>query len=299
MFGDSCRFSHSVGLSGLTLRQSPPEDSGQDEEKQGIEPLWLPADLTVDICTGADVQDDAWDEDNDFSNWQHEDREAWGTDNTSAWHCGKSARQVHREWFKSTCKKSLWLNCTQQEASLNFSLRIQVECGICLDRVLSKTLAADRRFGLLACDHPFCLSCIRSWRATGEADLDSAVRTCPLCRVTTHFVVPSTIWPESQEEKDAILAGYKSKLGSIDCRHFAQGSGSCPFGTSCFYRHAYPDGTVDTKDPATLRRYMDKEGDVRIIGGVRLSDFLELGTRGQRILDGATSHRNRRGERAR
>ncbi|GAX86208.1 hypothetical protein CEUSTIGMA_g13622.t1 [Chlamydomonas eustigma] len=251
MFGDSCRFLHSVGLSGLTLRQSPPEDSGQDEEKQGIEPLWLPADLTVDICTGADVQDDAWDEDNDFSNWQHEDREAWGTDNTSAWHCGKSARQdgedscpegwesnhdgpeAQQEYDETwdhnitdpadlplctqymihgscphgegchlihgnlcnTCERYALhpynpeeaeqhlLECVRRHERLAARVRsAQVECGICLDRVLSKTLAADRRFGLLACDHPFCLSCIRSWRATGEADLDSAVRKYTLWR---------------------------------------------------------------------------------------------------------------------
>jgi hypothetical protein len=126
--------------------------------------------------------------------------------------------------------------------------------------------------------------------------------------------------------------GYKSKLGSIDCRHFLQGSGNCPFGTSCFYRHAYPDGTLDAKDPSALRRYLDKvnvmclslkvigyqdselfstsgspetgcihffmqEGEVHIIGGVRLSDFLEMGTRGRRILEGASS--NRRGTRTR
>jgi hypothetical protein len=41
-----------------------------------------------------------------------------------------------------------------------------VECAICLERVLG---ARGRKFGLLdACDHAFCLPCIRSWRATAE-----------------------------------------------------------------------------------------------------------------------------------
>lgn len=65
----------------------------------------------------------------------------------------------------------------------------QVECGICMERVLSKPNPSERRFGLMSCDHPFCLACIRGWRATGTADLETAVRTCPLCRTTTHFVV--------------------------------------------------------------------------------------------------------------
>ncbi len=33
----------------------------------------------------------------------------------------------------------------------------------------------------------------------------------------------------------AILDGYKAKLGEIHCRHFDE-QGACPFGTSCFYR---------------------------------------------------------------
>ena len=51
----------------------------------------------------------------------------------------------------------------------------QIDCGICLERVLEKTNAADRQFGLLECEHAFCLACIRGWRShlSGGADLDS------------------------------------------------------------------------------------------------------------------------------
>ena len=51
-----------------------------------------------------------------------------------------------------------------------------VECGICLEAVLGKADPGDRKFGLLtACDHPFCLRCIRSWRqkTDGGADIDT------------------------------------------------------------------------------------------------------------------------------
>jgi E3 ubiquitin-protein ligase makorin len=58
-------------------------------------------------------------------------------------------------------------------------------------------------------------------------------------------------------------------------RHFSEGEGTCPFGTSCFYRHVYPDGREEAKDPMMLRRYMGAEGEVRIVKEVRLSDFLD------------------------
>ncbi len=50
-----------------------------------------------------------------------------------------------------------------------------------MEQVLSKPQAADRRFGLLACEHAFCLRCIRSWRRNRTADVDSAVRTLGGC----------------------------------------------------------------------------------------------------------------------
>ena len=51
----------------------------------------------------------------------------------------------------------------------------EIECGICLERVMEKSDPADRKFGLLECEHSFCLSCIRGWRShlDGGADLDS------------------------------------------------------------------------------------------------------------------------------
>lgn len=32
-----------------------------------------------------------------------------------------------------------------------------------------------------------------------------------------------------------------------DCAHFDFGDGTCPFGTSCFYRHAYRDGRLEVR----------------------------------------------------
>lgn len=43
------------------------------------------------------------------------------------------------------------------------------QCGICLERVMGKQPPSARKFGLLACEHAFCLACIRSWRGTGDS----------------------------------------------------------------------------------------------------------------------------------
>ena len=60
------------------------------------------------------------------------------------------------------------------------------------------------------CEHVFCLSCVRKWRA--ESSRDAVVRCCPLCRTLSYFVIPSTYWPATPDEKDQIMAEYKANL---------------------------------------------------------------------------------------
>lgn len=43
-------------------------------------------------------------------------------------------------------------------------------------QVLTKERVSERRFGLLACEHAFCLTCIRGWRNT-DADTGINVDT--------------------------------------------------------------------------------------------------------------------------
>ncbi|CAA0827223.1 E3 ubiquitin-protein ligase makorin [Striga hermonthica] len=124
-----------------------------------------------------------------------------------------------------------------------------VECNVCMEVVLSKPMAAERRFGILSeCDHSFCITCIRSWRSSTQAsgtDASSTSRSCPVCRRLSYFVVPSAIWYSSMEEKQEIVNSYKARLRSIDCKHFYFGDGCCPFGACCFYKHAYRDGSLE------------------------------------------------------
>jgi E3 ubiquitin-protein ligase makorin len=82
--------------------------------------------------------------------------------------------------------------------------------------VLSKSTAAEKRFGLLPeCDHAFCITCIRKWRSsyvTSAMDVDSTVKACPICRKVSYYVIPSATWYSSKEEKQDIIDGYKAKL---------------------------------------------------------------------------------------
>ncbi|KAF5469716.1 hypothetical protein F2P56_010284, partial [Juglans regia] len=155
-------------------------------------------------------------------------------------HCLHPFRPEEREEHLNTCEKK-----QKQLDALKHSQ--EIECSVCLERVLSKPTAAERKFGLLSeCDHPFCISCIRNWRGsspTSGLDVNSALRACPICRKLSYFVVPSVIWYTTKEEKQEIVDSYKAKLKSIDCKHFDFGNGNCPFGTSCFYKHTVKPGS--------------------------------------------------------
>ncbi|KAJ3175048.1 hypothetical protein HDU87_006444 [Geranomyces variabilis] len=142
-----------------------------------------------------------------------------------------------------------------------------VDCVVCMETVKSK---ADPRFGLLDCEHCVCLNCIRQWRTNERMDTS---KSCPICRTVTHFVTPSAIWPTDAETKAEIVEAYKTKLGTINCKHYNRGEGSCPFGTSCFYRHVGRDGM---EEEVKLRKVMgnDAEG-LTIVGAVKLADFLD------------------------
>nr|BAC77412.1 makorin ring-zinc-finger protein [Pisum sativum]BAC81564.1 makorin RING finger protein [Pisum sativum] len=126
----------------------------------------------------------------------------------------------------------------------------EIECNVCLEHVLSKPKPSERKFGLLPeCDHAFCLSCIRNWRNSAPSsefetgNNINTVRTCPVCRQLSYFVIPSGIWYTTKEEKQEIIDNYKANCRLIDCKHFESGNGNCPFGASCFYKHTVKPGS--------------------------------------------------------
>lgn len=166
---------------------------------------------------------------------------------------------------------------TEQTHRISFRAEIDensksVECSICMDVVHSKPRLNDRRFGILSgCDHPFCLNCIRVWRQSSETG-NEVVRTCPICRAVSYFVVPSTVFVTDGDEKEALVAAYRRQTKKINCRHFAFGKGTCPFGSSCFYKHEYEDGTGEQH---TARFRQDGTGQVVPVRQVHVSDFLD------------------------
>lgn len=151
----------------------------------------------------------------------------------------------------------------------------EIECCVCLDRVLLKPTLPERKFGILPeCDHPYCISCIRTWRSSSRRsglDVNSALRTCPVCRKRSYFVVPSVTWYSSTEEKQDIIDNYKAKLRTIDCKHFNFGNGTCPFGGSCFYKHARRDASLEK---VVLQFLGSGEEDTSIAKNMRLSSIL-------------------------
>ncbi|CAH9108172.1 unnamed protein product [Cuscuta epithymum] len=156
-------------------------------------------------------------------------------------HCLNPFKPREREEHLKSCKK-------RQKHVEILKHSQEIECSVCLERVLSKPTEAERKFGILSeCDHPFCILCIRNWRGSSPSsgvDVNSALRACPICRKRSYFVIPSVIWYNTKEEKQEIIDSYKAKLRTIDCKHFEFGNGLCPFGTSCFYKHTVKPGSL-------------------------------------------------------
>ena len=145
-------------------------------------------------------------------------------------------------------------------------------CGICYEEVITKQTYSERRFGiLLGCLHVFCLSCIRKWRTNSGGD-KNAVRSCPLCRTHSDYVIPSAYWVDETEDKSKLIDQYQKKLSHIACRYFDEGNGTCPFGNNCFYRHALPNGDIHREK---IRKYGNADGEVRIVQPVCLNQFIQ------------------------
>lgn len=142
------------------------------------------------------------------------------------------------------------------------------ECVVCFEIVKQKK---DPRFGLLDCGHCVCLECIRTWRETEKVDTS---KTCPICRTVTHAVVPSLIWPETKSEKETIVKEYRQKLSNIDCKHYKKGKGTCPFSTSCFYRHVDEHGISEKERLRIISNGdFDEEG-LQVMKQMSLADYL-------------------------
>uniref|UniRef100_A0A3P8PTP3 RING-type E3 ubiquitin transferase n=1 Tax=Astatotilapia calliptera TaxID=8154 RepID=A0A3P8PTP3_ASTCA len=139
------------------------------------------------------------------------------------------------------------------EKDMEISFAIQrskdMMCGVCMEVVFEKVNLSERRFGILSnCNHCYCLKCIRKWRSAKQFE-SKIIKSCPECRITSNFVIPSEYWVEDKDDKQKLIQKYKDGMGSKPCRYFDEGRGTCPFGSNCFYKHAFPDGRLEEAQP--------------------------------------------------
>lgn len=163
-------------------------------------------------------------------------------------------------------------------ASAGTDAAAATECGICFDR----PRGPGGRYGLLSgCDHPFCLDCVRQWRSAddgSESSSSSVHKTCPLCRVKSHYVVPSVTFLTGAR-KAAATASYMEHVARIPCKYYTADR-VCPFGMHCFYLH---DGEAEESPRRRSRRGSRTDGSGRgrgRFGGGGRGRSLEGGTAG-------------------
>lgn len=57
----------------------------------------------------------------------------------------------------------------EMEKAFAFQASQDKVCSICMEVILEKASASERRFGILSnCTHTYCLSCIRQWRCAKQ-----------------------------------------------------------------------------------------------------------------------------------
>ncbi|KAK6482831.1 putative E3 ubiquitin-protein ligase makorin-1 isoform X1 [Huso huso] len=163
----------------------------------------------------------------------------------------------------------------EKDMELSFAIQRSKDmlCGICMEVVYEKANPCERRFGILSnCSHCYCLKCIRKWRSAKHFE-SKIIKSCPECRITSNFVIPSEYWVEDKEEKQKLIQKYKDAMSSKPCRYFDAGRGTCPFGGNCFYKHAFPDGRLE--EPQSRRRQQGSAGRHRTPRRTPLWDLFE------------------------
>lgn len=102
----------------------------------------------------------------------------------------------------------------EKDMELSFAVQRSKDiiCGICMEVIYEKTNACERRFGIMSnCNHAYCLNCIRKWRSAKQFE-NKIVKSCPECRITSNFVIPSEYWVEEKEEKQKLIKKYKEAM---------------------------------------------------------------------------------------
>lgn len=111
----------------------------------------------------------------------------------------------------------------EKDMELSFAVQRSKDmvCGICMEVVYEKANPSERRFGILSnCNHTYCLKCIRKWRSAKQFE-SKIIKSCPECRITSNFVIPSEYWVEEKEEKQKLIQKYKEAMRYEHCSFFS------------------------------------------------------------------------------
>jgi len=115
---------------------------------------------------------------------------------------------------------------------------------------------------------------LKSWRDPHLASTDivgSGVhKQCPICRTSSKFVTPSSIFYKSGDtRKDTVIERYKESMKRIKCKYFETSPPSrryCPFGKDCFYKHLDADGQEHVFEHEIINRgYARASGAIALI----------------------------------
>ena len=84
-----------------------------------------------------------------------------------------------------------------------------------------------------------------------------------------------------------IIEAYKQQLQDKHCKHFDMGRGTCPFGTSCFYRHEYLDGSLqDRTELPDVRFVTNSDGDFTTVRDDTLGNLIDAARSSRRVRRG-------------
>lgn len=111
-------------------------------------------------------------------------------------------------------------------------------CLICKELVLQKPKKSERKFGILIkCTHCFCVTCIRNWRKVAPGLDYKTIKSCPICKELSKFIIPSRRWVEALEDKLQVFLEFKTKANKKICMYYKWNK-TCPVGSKCFFRHS-------------------------------------------------------------
>ncbi|KAK2083426.1 E3 ubiquitin-protein ligase makorin-1 [Saguinus oedipus] len=116
-------------------------------------------------------------------------------------------RSQHIKWCIEAHEKDMEISFAVQHSK-------DMLCGICMGVVYEKANPSEHCFGVLSnCNHTYCLKCIRKWRSATQFE-SKIMKSCPECRITSNFVLPSEYWVEKKEEKKKLVQKYKEAMNN-------------------------------------------------------------------------------------